>query len=699
MNSLSSSAGPRPARRLLLPGALGVLATLALGCAFLDDAKEDVISAVEETTAGEGRGGSGRGSSSRSVEGVPAARPDAAPVYVMLHTHHYRGNGGYYPTAQEVRDIAEVAVEAGIDDRSTLFFDGLLVDKLMKEDASVISYIKGKDFAIGYHGEESHGPYPVVVSVEQVSRNGTGVAQVGKYGYSFEDAVNAIQYRYCHGYEGCEFGADGYLSRFSGGETDDSVTGGIRLVRQQFGREIEILPGHSFYNPAAGFAFANESAYVMLQGAGVFAPHFLGNTGDKELQERTHAFLGDDNNLMWYMGRLAEKGMEETQLALWSEADFAEKASGGKSGGGGGSERPPKSGSGQRPPRGAGYFGPHLLPFSLPDLGGSGLLGALPTWLDQAQGGRPPGATGGSQGGRPPKSGSSTGGDRPPRGAEGGQQPPRGAEGSGDRPPRGAEGGQQPPRGADPAAGASRKSSSSGTPGADTKTEAAALSRRVPQVASMKMDGRRENIADCVAFFKAWSESDSGVQLVTPALLREKVHDPEVKLDAEDTARAVQEYWSKAPADFLVVSGTYATLAEGWEVMARHLAGEGDRIETTNVLGPVGRASELVNGSGTVTGSQVRAAAKTAWAETQSNRFHAMPTAVTVGGTRVGFHQFYWMMSEAILKGDDARITVPSAGHAPPFAALLAGKIGRENPDQTFWMEAQFWTVKPVTWK
>lgn len=231
------------------------------------------------------------------------------------------------------------------------------------------------------------------------------------------------------------------------------------------------------------------------------------------------------------------------------------------------------------------------------------------------------------------------------------------------------------------------------------KAKAAALERKVPVLVSAKLDGYRASIEDAVAWFKAWEEADRSVVLVTPEQLRDKVEDPEVKLDAEATARAVQEYWSKGPADFLVVDGTYATLAEGWEVMARHLAGEGDRIETSNVIGPTGHASELVNGSGTVTGSQVRSAAKSAWASTEADKYRAMPTSVTVRGIKVGFHQLYWMMSEAILEGDDAKISVPSAGYAPPFAALLADRLGRENPDQTFWMETQFWTTKPVTWK
>ncbi len=630
---------------------------------------------------------------------IPAYSEGSAPVYLFMHTHHYLGQGGYYPTPAQVRDVAEAAVKGGISQDSTLFFDGILTQRLLDQDPSVIDYIKSNGFSIGYHAEEAHGPYPIVVSLNMGGLGGGNKDSTGdevcKKGYSFDEAVNALQYRYVHGYKNVQYDNSGYIVR-ADSDTDDKSTGGVRLVKQSFGRDVEVLPGHAFFNPPAFYAFANESDYTVLQSAGPFAPHYLKNTRNDELLAKTEAFLGEDTTLFWFMGKLADRGLDSTHLDFWSKDGFVESTGGSFRGGGGQGGQGGQGGGGFRP-NGRGYMGLHLLPFDLhaPQgglLGGiGGLLGDLPDMLAQAQqGGR------GNFQGRGGQGGSGQGGGRfQGQGGKGGS-----GDGAGRFQGQGGQGGQAGgSEGGNARFAGQSGGEGSGTPGEATKAEAAALKRKIPQFVSFKLDGRGDVISDAIAWFKQWQQDDGHVVFVTPADMPNYVQPKAVTLNAKSTATAVQKYWSGGPADYLVVDGQYASLTEGFEVMARALAGEGDSIETTNVVGPTARASELKEGSGTVTGADVRAAAQSAVDSWKKDKHRAMPITVKVGGKTVGFHQYYWMMSEALLKGDDASIQIPSANYAPPYVGYLAELQGRANPDETFWMESQFWTIKPVTWK
>lgn len=603
-----------PARAAALTGGL-LLALSPAGCRSAAEVVQEALPA-EVPTPSLGGGTSGK-----------------APVYLFLFTHHYLGLGGYYPDADEVRAVAEACVEADLAEHCTLFFDGLLVDKLKTRDPTLKDYVREHGFPIGYHGEESHGPYPIVVSVDHLGP-ARKVDEVVREGWDFDEAVNAIQYRYCHGFEGCEFGPTGYLVRPEGGETDKSVTGGIRLVRSWFGKEIGVMPGHALFQPAATFAFQNETDLKLLQGAGVFAPHFLSMTKDAALIERTEAFLGEGTTLFWYMGQLAEKGTQKTMMPMWSTESLAPR------------------GGGAAGPNAQGYLGPHLLQFGAQALGLE-----LPGALAQAQ-----------------------------------QRPPRGKV-----PPRGKRPGLPPDAPEDPAD--AKRGRHGGPPGAEVAQTFAALDRTVPQVVTFKIDGAKDEVHDALAWVEETTRSDRKVELVTASELHDKVKPAQVTLDADATAQAVLKYWSGGPPDFLLVDGGYASLTDAFEVMARHLAGGGKRIETTGVIAPTGRYRDRVSGSGTVTGAQVKAAAAGVVKAMDGDKYRAVPLAVTVGKTRVGFHQYLQLMAQAIAQGDGAKLTVAEAQYAPPYARFLAGKLGRENEDQTFWMETQFWTIKPVTWK
>jgi hypothetical protein len=111
------------------------------------------------------------------VEGQEAPLGGARPVYIMLYMHHYIGGGGFYPTAQDFRAFAELTQKYQVP--ATFFFDGILVERLQKEDPTIFNRLK---VPLGYHGEETHGPPPVVGG-----RSGC----VG-YGKSWNEAVQAV---------------------------------------------------------------------------------------------------------------------------------------------------------------------------------------------------------------------------------------------------------------------------------------------------------------------------------------------------------------------------------------------------------------------------------------------------------------------------------------------------------------------------
>lgn len=619
--------------------ALAFAPLLALaGCDALSGGPDldPVASPVAPASSAEGQAAGGQGATARA-----GGKP---PLYVVLYTHHYLGLGGYYPTAAQVRAVAEACVEADMVADCVLHFDGILVDRLEAEDASLDDYLQQHRFPIGYHGEEAHGPYPVVVSVQRLNRSKDEVTEQGVVvpGTSFDQAVEVIRQRYTHGFSGPRVDAQGYLSRQSGGASS-SRSGGIARVEAWTGADPQIVPGHALFQPAATLAFEAEADIALLQAAGPFAPHFLKNTKDPELMSGIAAFLGEEDTLFWYMGQLAEKGSESSMLPMWNTANLVQKAG--------------KGGVDSR-----GYLGLHLLPGPLLAWGRQ-LLAQVP---DQK---------------KLPRKQNLEGGKRPPRG----EGAPAGARSTG------GQSNQEIKR-------QMLAQQGGGTPGQEVRDAVAGQDRSRGRLVSMKIDGSKEDVAATLAFMKQWTAQDPTVELVSPRELLQRVAPPTVSVQAKAAAQAVLEAWSDGPADTLSVGGSPLSQADAFEVMARHLAGGGERITTTNVLGPLGAASSLVQGRGKVTDDEVRAAAAAAVKAIDESPHHAMPVTVQVGGTTVGFHQLHWLMARVVAEGDE-KLEVPEAAYAPPFADWLADRLGRDDPDSAFWMECQYWTIKPAVFR
>lgn len=563
-----------------------------------------------------------------------------APLYVLFFTHHFRGQGGFYPSSDHIRATAQACLDQDMAPYCTLFFDGVLVDRLAQEDPELPAFLRKHGFPIGYHGEEAHGPYPVVVAVEALSGKDAGQPQVEQPGWTFAQTVDALKKRYTHAFQRPTLGSDGYLRRAEGGSSDLANPGGVARVEQWLGQEATLSPGHLVFQPAAAFAFDVGDPIPLFQGAGVFAPHFLKNTRNPELINATNEFLGAQTSLFWFMGRLVEKGRTDTQIPVWSTEGKVEPASRGGGGRGGGFGDDEGGGGGGRFGDGAGQRD------------GAG----------QGDGARFRGKAGGGGGG----------GRGPGGGGAGAEQ-------------RGGGGGFGPGGGDD-------------TPGAAMKKAFLAVERSTPQLVQVHIGGLQEHTRSGLAWVKEQQAQDPAITFVTGATVHQVIHPSQEELEPTAVAAAALKYWGDGPADYLVVDQQAVSLADGFEVMVRHLAGAKGPVRTTDVIGPVGQASDLVTATGTVAAADVRAAAPSVVKAIDASPWHAMPTTVQVGDTTVGFHQYYWLMA-SVIAGREGPIELPRTSYSPPFARLLAGLLRGELPDQTFRMEAQFWTAKPVRWR
>ncbi|OGV36351.1 MAG: hypothetical protein A2X48_08935 [Lentisphaerae bacterium GWF2_49_21] len=236
------------------------------------------------------------------------------PVFIMPFTHHYAGPGGYYATAEEVRKTATVFHELNIP--GTLFFDGILVERLLKEDPAIFKDINDWKLPLGYHGEETHGPYPVPSDLaveaynlkEAQGYNGQVSLNTGK---PWDEAVQQVIDRYTHHLPWKVDEKTRMLERNEPASHDKSKIGGLALVQKTFGRDVSMMPSHALENAPEGFAFRKMSTFQFDQPAMPTAAHALRIFRIQELEEKAMSIAGDNTGVFWFMGRLTCKGAND----------------------------------------------------------------------------------------------------------------------------------------------------------------------------------------------------------------------------------------------------------------------------------------------------------------------------------------------------------------------------------------------------
>gem|GEM_PF-1385728 len=232
------------------------------------------------------------------------------PVFIWPFVHHYNGPGGYYAPAAEVRATAEFFAKHKLP--GTLFFDGILVDRLVREDPGLIDQINRWGLPLGYHGEETHGPYPVPTDL---AAEAYGLKEAQGYagpwslitGLDWNLAVSKTQERYSHG---IVHSIDPQTNRIlrQQGATLPQTMGGLALVQKAFGRDVSAIPSHALESAPTGFAFRKMSRFILDQPAMPTASHALKIFGIGELSQRAMSIAGSNVSIFWHMGRLTTKG-------------------------------------------------------------------------------------------------------------------------------------------------------------------------------------------------------------------------------------------------------------------------------------------------------------------------------------------------------------------------------------------------------
>ncbi|MSQ02306.1 MAG: hypothetical protein EXR71_10525 [Myxococcales bacterium] len=267
-----------------------------------------------ELLAARPRGGDRQGPRGATRVPVDDGPRGDAPVYFLVFSHHYHGRGGYYGTAAEVRTVLHAAQKAGQVKALTMFFDGILLERLEKEDPTLIPEVRAAGAAIGFHGEDAHGPYPIIGGGEEGGADGRSIVTPGM---SFGEAVNQIQRRYSHRLDGVQIAADGYLRRHTPGTLNEGERGGVSKVLATFG-DVQYMGGSGLSCPPASFALRGLAPGMrMWQGGGPFAWHYLSKADDPAVITAVETFLGKDTQAFWYLGVPALRQSANTSPPHW----------------------------------------------------------------------------------------------------------------------------------------------------------------------------------------------------------------------------------------------------------------------------------------------------------------------------------------------------------------------------------------------
>ena len=216
--------------------------------------------------------------------------------------------------AAEVRAMGEFFVKANIP--GTLFFDGILVERLLQEDPALIDQIRRWDLPLGYHGEETHGPYPVaseLLGEIHTLREAQGYAGPWSLttGRDWNSAVKLVEERYSFARPYTIDETSRMLDRRQPSATDRSRPGGLRLVQQAFGKDVSMLTSHALESAPEGYAFRRMSRFGLDQPAVPVALHALKIFRIGEVADRVMAIAGENESIFWYMGRLHGKGDDD----------------------------------------------------------------------------------------------------------------------------------------------------------------------------------------------------------------------------------------------------------------------------------------------------------------------------------------------------------------------------------------------------
>ena len=232
------------------------------------------------------------------------------PIFFFPFGHHYVSGGGAYPPAGEIEEYAKILIRYGV--KGTFFFDGIHVERLLTESPDFFARFSALGMSIGYHGEDAHGPYPVIVDYlyPHAPSDASCIA-----GLPWDEAVRVVEERYTHAIEHGPIDPVTHLMDvYLGGRSDLSRTGGLALVQEAFGRDVDIYVGHSMEAAPAGQAFTRMSGCRLEQGSPPVVSHYLQIVGMPEMEAEAMALGGERSSLFWYMNHLVTKEKREMEM-------------------------------------------------------------------------------------------------------------------------------------------------------------------------------------------------------------------------------------------------------------------------------------------------------------------------------------------------------------------------------------------------
>ena len=232
------------------------------------------------------------------------------PILFFAFGHHYLGGGGTYPPAREIESYAHILTRYGI--KGTFYFDGIHVERLQAETPDFFPRFNSLGMSIGYHGEETHGPYPVIVDYlyPHAPSDASCIA-----GLPWGEAVRVVGERYTHAIEhGPIDPVTHEMDIHLGGRSDLSRVGGLALVQEAFGRDVDIYVGHSMEAAPAGQAFTRISGCRVEQGSPPVVAHYLQIVGMPEMEAEAMALGGERSSAFWYMNHMVTKEVREMEM-------------------------------------------------------------------------------------------------------------------------------------------------------------------------------------------------------------------------------------------------------------------------------------------------------------------------------------------------------------------------------------------------
>lgn len=244
-------------------------------------------------------------------------------IYIWPYAHHYLGGGGTYPRNEDL--LAASAVFNELNVPGTFYFDGILMKEILEkekedEDGTLEKLVANSNLRFGYHGDETHGPYPVptILTSPTLSRT-SGMNWDDAYADAYLYGISQKEYSFSD-----ESAAILEINRFSGG-TLTSEKGGIKLVQdklEELGSTLSIGIYKGLSSPPVMEAFTKIKDIDVIQGSLPVTKHTYDPARYTNDEIREYLSMGGNNDFFFYYGKPHTKEVFDNALGFDSLDDL-----------------------------------------------------------------------------------------------------------------------------------------------------------------------------------------------------------------------------------------------------------------------------------------------------------------------------------------------------------------------------------------